>query len=381
MTENRKFHRYKKLKKLIETLKYKEYPLHLVLGSYLAMMVWKPSKQLFLNYLLLNFKQLPNIKSDSVIITYSTERDDYIELISQFSPNITPQYVRINNTRKEKILGSVDAIFSIIKSIIFLREVECNLKDRLILICALSIAFRAIDNLERINIYCDKYIAFNSSYLFESFLSFYFRKRGIKTYSFQHGMYFNYINEIPFDIINYENVCANELLVWGEYTKEQVSAFLPEGTSCMVYGYPFNTSPNRESQNTILVLLPRDTYLKESLQLLDYLNNFNENYLIRAHPSIINTVVNLSIIKENIAVDKNKTLKETLRQYNYKAVIGFNSTSIFEACLYNQNILLFKTNNQEFENPGFKEISINSDLNTSIDNINSTEHTYFFKVR
>ena len=135
------------------------------------------------------------------------------------------------------------------------------------MILALSIAFKIIDELEKQDIQCEKYIAFNSSYLVESFLTYYFRNRGIKTYSLQHGMYFNYINDTPYDVINFENVCADKLLVWGEYSKKEITPLMPKSSDCAVFGYPDSKFPvisSQVSSDKILVLLPRDIYLDKT---------------------------------------------------------------------------------------------------------------------
>jgi hypothetical protein len=69
-----------------------------------------------------------------------------------------------------------------------------------------------------------------------------------------------------------------------------------------------------------------------------------------------------------------------LCSYQYKVVIGFNSTSIFEAILYEQKVLLFKTNSQEFDSSGFSEISVNSDLDECIENVNNSINSrYYFE--
>lgn len=377
--ENTKFKQYKKLKSFLEGKCYRDYPLHLVLGSYLGMMTWKPTRKLFTNYIFLNVKKLQDLESDDIVLTYSTERSDYQLLMSKFAPNVGPQYVRIDNTKKEQINGLLMTISSLLRAVVFLRKVKCSLQDKVVLTCGISVAFKIIDEIEKMDIRCEKYVAFNSSYLIESFLSYYFRKRRIKTYSLQHGLYFNYINEIPFDVMNYENVCANELLLWGEYSKKEVERFMPSSSRCKVYGYPVEAIPLRKSSDIILVLLPRDIYLRESIQLLEYLNKFSESYIIRAHPSILSNIEKMNLYN-NISIDRNKTLKETLYANKYKVVIGFNSTSLFEASLYEQDILLFKTKNQEFKNPGFEEISVDADLYECINNIKPhIDNRYFFK--
>jgi hypothetical protein len=377
---NSKYKKYKKIKSLLKSKAYKGYPLHLVLGSYIGMLIWKPTKLLYLRYFLLNPSSLINIESNKVLLTYSTKRSDYIELMRGYFENEAPQYVRIENSKLDIILGFPSSVYSFFKAVLFLKSVKCKTSDKVLLLCVVSIALKVISQLEKKELNCDKYIAFNSSYLIEAFLSFYFRNKGIPTYSLQHGIYFNYVNTIPFDIMNYENVCADKLLVWGEYSKEQVEPFLPNTSEAVVYGYPYETSSFKNKSESILVLLPRDIYLSESLQLLTYLKRYKKNYVIRPHPSIKLSVSEHIEVSSNISLDTNNTLRETLMSTQFEAVIGFNSTSIFEASLYKQNVLLFKTDNQEFDNPGFKEFNISSDLYFKLDSFEQNIcSNYFFK--
>jgi hypothetical protein len=378
--KNEKFKEYCILKNLLDGEQYKKYPLHLVLGSYFGLMVWKPSIRLFINFILLNVKNFKFPNSEKEIYTFSTKRDAYSDLIYGYFPGAKPQYVRVSNSKKELILGCLSSVFTLIKAFFFTIKIKCSIKERLKLIIGVSIAFKIIDELEKQTIQCEKYVAFNSSYLMESFISYYFRNRNIKTCSLQHGMYFQYKGDTPFDVINYENVCADELLLWGEYSNQQVSKFLPASSTCSVYGYPIEKISKRNKSDSILVLLPRDIYLNESMQLLEYLSNFNENYIVRAHPSILKNIEGINLHKKNIFLDINKTIKETLCSHQYKVVIGFNSTSIFEAILYEQKVLLFKTNSQEFDSSGFSEISVNSDLDECIENVNNSINSrYYFE--
>ncbi|MFA0087029.1 hypothetical protein [Vibrio sp. 10N.261.51.F12] len=380
MIENKKYNRYKELKNKLFFFDYKDYPLDLVLGSYLARMVWQPSIRLFVSYFLFNVKDFPNLNSGDTILTYSTKRNDYYELMSRFFPNIIPQYVRIESTGNGKVNNLFESIRATFRATVFLRNVKCKINDKIILVLGVSLAFKVIDEIEKKDIKCKRYIAFNSSYLIESFLSYYFRKRKIQTYSLQHGIYFDYINEKPIDVINYENVCANEIIMWGEYSKREVENIIPSSSRCKVYGYPVEDIPERMVSKAILVLLPRKIYLKECVELIEYLKKFDEEYIVRSHPSIISNMQEMELYKNNISIDNNSSLKETLLKYRYRAVIGFNSTALFEASLYKQKVLLFKTDNQEFRNPGFKEIDINSSLSECVCDIgDKVGSEYFFK--
>jgi len=119
------------------------------------------------------------------------------------------------------------------------------------LLIAVSIEFKIIEQLVKQHIECDKYIAFDSSYLVEFFLSFYFRSRGIETYSLQHGMYFKYTNGTPFDAINYENACADELLVWLMFSKSEIEGLILKSSSVRIFCYLDSKFPNNVYSITI----------------------------------------------------------------------------------------------------------------------------------
>ena len=383
--KNKKLKEYKELKHLLGEKKYKEYPLDLVLGSYLAMMTWKPSIKLFFQYIFFSMKRFSMPSSKNIICTYSTQREDYIDLIKEYLPNYDPIFVRVENTIQDYIYGFLPSFKIFFRSLIFIKKIKSSLKQRFILTIAVSIAFKVIDEIEKHEIESEIYIAFNSSYLIESFISWYFRNRGVKTHSLQHGMYYRYTTDVPFDVINYENVCAENLLVWGDYTKNQISKLIPETSSCIVYGYPSNKFPKclpQFSSEKILVILPRDIYLDSIFSLLNFLGDYDLQFLVRPHPSVRDDLKDYIRAKENFEFDDNKLLGKTLNTHKFFAVVGFNSTAIFEAALNNQKVLLFATGDDEFLNPGFNQFTLESnfihELEKDVINLNEI---FFSKVK
>ena len=163
-------------------------------------------------------------------------------------------------------------------------------------------------------------------------------------------MYYKYIKQIPLDIINYENVCAEKLLCWGRYSKEQISEYLYSDIKAIIFGYPkiIANAKKKEERNLIYVFLPRGIYLNESLELIGFLANTGYEYLIRPHPSIRELVAPVIKKHDNFQLDVSSSLVENLKNFNYLVCIGFNSTAIFEAILYDQKIMQYITGNDEF---------------------------------
>lgn len=377
------FERYQLLKKQLSGLSYNGYPLDRVCGSYLGMLIWKSSFILWIRYLFFNPKGIPVVDSQRIILTYSTKRKDYKQLMEAYFPRIEQQYVRIINT-KWQVLSSIGVtIKSVFSSMMLLGRPKNNLTDYFMRLIVVSVAIKIIDEIEsRDEIKTQKYVAFNSSYLFESFLSFYFRKRGIDTYSLQHGMYFKYQPTCtPFDVINYENVCAKSLLVWGEYTKRQIEDEVPKDVSLNVVGNPLLTLKYwpKNGSDKIYVMLPRDTYWNESLQLLNILKKMKHyEFVVRPHPSVKDKASKFCSNTDRFDLDFNSNPNELLSSYQYKAVISFNSTSVFTALSYGQNLLYYE-NSSEMACDMFTTFSNKNELKIRLVNlVAKLDASYFY---
>ena len=145
----------------------------------------------------------------------------------------------------------------------FLRRLRLSIKEYLFILPYLIRSIKLIDYINESNLSCKQYVALNSSVGIESFLSLYFKSKGIPTYSLQHGMYYEFKNTLPYDFINYENICADKLLAWGKYTSDQISTYATYKDQICIYGFPFDdTSSANLSGNIgkILILLPRSMY-------------------------------------------------------------------------------------------------------------------------
>lgn len=214
------------------------------------------------------------------------------------------------------------------------------------------------------------YLSFNSSFDYESILTIFLRSKGVLTYSMQHGMYFKYENRIPFDIVNYENVAAKYLLVWGGYTQDQISDYLPENCEVVVFGHPqYEDRKNGfhdVNSNNVLVGLPRRLYEKEIVRLLDLLgSNAFKNYIffIRPHPDNDKNILNdYAEGNENFVLSNESTLERELKGRGFLCFVGFNSTLLFEVSHYGLPVFQFITGNDEFLKAGFDEFISQDEL-------------------
>jgi hypothetical protein len=355
---------YKKLKRSLEGLQYKGYPLDKVLGSYIAMYAWSSgarSLKVLLEILLVRINvNLLNSSTDTTLLTYSIQRNDYLELISGFikSREFENISVEMLSTRKNGFLEFIALTFLGLFDSVKISNV--TLIEKLVLNLLIAFAKKNIDILEKEKCEFSKYIAFNSSFKFESFLSYFFRVRDIKTYSLQHGMYFKYLNDIPIDVINYENICSNTLLCWGCFTQSEIHDYVPADSSADLDIYPRDYSDKIDvvdRTDTIYVLLPRLKYEKEIIHLISSLTTTNLKVLIRPHPQMRDKIDMMIKNVPNFTLDHEKSLSLTLQKNNFSCCLGFNTTALFEAVLFGQKVIQYYSGNDEFEMPDVAKVS------------------------
>ncbi|WP_166378365.1 hypothetical protein [Pseudoalteromonas sp. Z9A4] len=354
---------YKNYKNKFKGLSYKGYPLDRVLGSYLIHMEYEGGREFAMRTLFSNAEV--NLTNDDLLITYTTERIDYQMLMKAYFPEGRFQCLSSSTSLKAQLKKYyMPIMMSFFSTFVFLKRNNCFLKFNYKELLLLAYSIRVIDNLEKKEIKCKRYIAFNSSYKLESFLSFYFRKRHIPTYSLQHGMYFNYpIDNVPKDIINYENICSQYIFCWGEYSQNVIDKFKYSDTKSIVVGNPLVCPPlkrNHESES-IYVLLPRLIYLTESLELLSMLPD-NFKYLIRPHPSIKENIEECVLSSKNMTLDTSESGIEMMSKLTFRAVIAFNSTMVFQAVHQEQKLLCFERNT-ELDLAGFNSFKSVGELN------------------
>ena len=124
----------------------------------------------------------------------------------------------------------------------------------------------------------------------------------------------------------------------------------------------FQEESLERKHNKVLVVLPRITYLNEINNLLDILGELNEEFIIRPHPTIYKFTLSKIRNKENFLLDTNLNILSSLSSYKYKACVGFNTSCLFEACIYKQNIIQFNSSNNEFIIDGIPIFTTKEDL-------------------
>jgi hypothetical protein len=232
---------------------------------------------------------------------------------------------------------------------------------------ALAYTMKYLDALERKGIpsRITKLVSYNSSNIPECFLVAACNSHGISTFSVQHSLYQDYKADPPLDVINYENVVAQNLLVWSEFCRSQIITFHERidrtpSFSMPVAGY-LNFSALREGPrlpNTenckILCLLPRDE-IASSLLLLNILRKLDQHHeiIIRFHPVAPRDKILPAPIPANFSVDKEPLLSATLSNRNISLAVGFNTTGLFDALLYDIPCALFSAPDATYQIDNF----------------------------
>lgn len=348
----KKFEKYKFIKNKLRQKSIDGYPIDRVMGSYLAREIWSNKYQKIILFLYMIFVSYSFKTNTKILLTNPSKRESHRTLIKNFciQQNYNKNIVSQVKIKPRSILNLFKFFFIFIRSIEFKNNIKFT--DNLLISFLNSYACITVHELESINLYAEKYIAFNSSYFFESFLCFYFKKRGVKTSSLQHGIYYKYKNEIPYETINYENICADELICWSQFTIDQIKDIVPKDVVLLKNNYPYATEneihKNSLPINKVLVLLPRIKYKKEIEDLINILKKTNKNFLIRPHPSSKRLAKSLIRGYKNFSIDVKNNLSTTLLSGQFDFCISFNTSATFEAVLFRQKVVNYISGNDEF---------------------------------
>lgn len=239
---------------------------------------------------------------------------------------------------------------AIVKAIKIAIRCRQNIVNTLYVICALTYSIKSIQKIkkERITEKIKSLVCYNSSNVPECFIAAACREKGIKTFSLQHGFYYQFKSSPPLAVINYENVVADELLVWSEFCREQIEGFYESENrvcdfSMSIAGY-FKTGSAKpcaaqeathQTDKHILCLLPGPDDLEASIALLNLLTNLPQDHRItvRMHPLITHLEAVMKALPEQAELDTNRLLADTLADNHFSIAVGFNSTSLLEAML------------------------------------------------
>jgi hypothetical protein len=342
------FEKYKIIKANL-TFDYKGYPLQNVLAVDIIALVYKKNK--------FNFRCLVNLFSSRNIAFSKNEkslfsignynRADYYELLSYVRNNTTSELLDLSKVNKCKNINLKNILLA--SYIVFAKGQGLSFFDKISLISTMVYSLNVIDFLETqesgdITFFC----SFCSNLNDEAILDYYFQKRNVTTYTLQHGLWFIF-DVPPIDVIAYENLIADRLLCWGQYTKDQFINYGIDETRLQVSGYPKPTNAltvrkRIHKKNRILVLFARSLFDKNNLALIELLasSDLDADFEFKLHPSLAESKYKVLADKNNFSMSPAGTIKSLLATERYDCSISYNSTAYYDSYINNCISLRYK---------------------------------------
>jgi hypothetical protein len=369
---NSEYESYINLKQACGNISYKSISVEMLSAYFLADFIYNYSKKSVFKKIKRIIKCLfvPDIKyapsPGASAYGWSIDRPDYALLARGYQEKLGWEFDSI--CLSGSIVGwrfycSFNAVLKAVKLSLTAKNIKFHERYILFLACFQAMSF--LDFLQRSikNPNASNYLSFNSSYEYESVLTLYMRSKSIPTYTMQHGMYYQFKGKIPFEMIGMYFSTAETFLAWGEFTIKEIKDYLEPKTKMKLFGHPnYSLRAIKEchasSSNSVLILLPRITYITEILSLIDLLSQdeFRKfEFTLRPHPSL-----NLQPVRHRLVSSQNfnfstAVLLDDEFSRQFLCVIGFNTTTMFEAIYYGLPILQYVSGNDEYLDVGFLE--------------------------
>lgn len=374
MSSNTEFDQYQKLKGSLAGRYYKGISTNHLAGYFIAEFCFSRKNSIVtrIKRFIRKLFFVPVLKKQTgnqPIFGWSLDRSNYNRLADAYMQNMGLEFNKV--CLSGKLLGwklrfSYDAFFHSL--LIFFEKSHLGLFERLWQASSVYAAINFFNYTAR-QFDCAEpkcYVSFNSAYAYESIVTLYFRKRLVKTFSLQHGVFYRYKNNIPINVVCYENITAEYQLLWGRSSKDEVNDLIPSDTKLIVYGYPLKSGYSAEYlgltntkdallhlvKNNVLVCLPRIIYERECANLLKILSDdvFSEfNFIVRCHPDSRKEFLHgLVESKGNFSMSREANLTDEIKRNKFLALISFNSTVLFESMLYGVKPILYESGNDEF---------------------------------
>lgn len=206
-----------------------------------------------------------------------------------------------------------------------------------------------IEELERIDFSkVKRYLCMYNVLEAENLLTQYMRTKGIPSYSLMEGMYIIHRINPPIDCIQYENFETDNLLSWGQYTKDEFVSFGISPEKIKVAGYPKKVLSCLMRKNNpfrkCVVLLARSSYHHSNVTLLDILRrcSFEYQFFLKPHPISESAFYSRYAETNNmIVIPQNRTMDDCLVNEKFDFAIAVNTTVYYEALMHGIPCLRF----------------------------------------
>jgi len=189
------------------------------------------------------------------------------------------------------------------------------------------------------------FLTFSDMQPVENLIVQYFKNKGVKTVTLQHGLYIDYSEIDTVNKVNYENQVAEYFLAWGECTGSLIKRYKPM-TKVRVCGKPRihmanNHSVNKEfkrDKKFIYVILDQNIYKDQNIQLLDIATKYAQvksyDIVVKFHPQ--------NIKSEYYALFKQISEEGCLTKASI--IIGHTSSLVYECLVQGFKVFVFDTN-------------------------------------
>lgn len=344
------YKKYIKIKQNISCL-YKGYDIEKIMSIDIADSVYGNDGFLKIKNLAVAFLckeiNLPSESTSSVLFSMGPYggRRDYYEIMEYARVGVRSDYIDLKDIRWRPSFNLKNLITSLY--FIFRSEVDLGFTIKLILACKMSHYKNTIDYIENNNFNnaYKKYCSFCSALAYEAILDQYYRKRGVTTYTLQHGLYFIFKNP-PVDAIAYENMISDNLLCWGGFTKDEFIKFGISESRLKIAGYPRPVKTLKPyciggEKINILLLCARNKFDQNNQEMLAIVHEFAQQFqfpvqvIIKTHPSLDQSEYKKIAQDYGFGFSEQGTIKNLISDGKFDFAIAYNSTAYVDSYLNN----------------------------------------------
>ena len=217
------------------------------------------------------------------------------------------------------------------------------------------------------------YIAMYSFAEDECLLTQYFKQRGVETYALCEGVYIRQMINPGIDACTYLNFTADKMLVWGEYSVDEMVKAGLDARRILPCGYPHPIEKTQMREDfrieRCMVLLARKNVESSNLRLLDILSKSESKckYCLKLHPTL--DYAQYTQIADDYGMEiipKDQTISECLDNNKFDLCIAVNTSAYYESLIKGVPCLRYKD----------KSFALMYGLEDSFENISEYDKLY-----
>ncbi|MGY5449833.1 glycosyltransferase family 2 protein [Agarivorans sp. MS3-6] len=293
-------------------------------------------KKSWLNELLYCDVKVPCYKEQDFLFFRTLRRDDYRNLFHSISSQCFGDKIHVEDFITRSSIMNLDASdflknnYGLMK---YFRSYESDLKIclaiRFIYYCYIvsKVAHFSVKVL----------VTFSDMQPIDYLSTLYFKGRGVKTVTLQHGLYVEYKDIDTVNIVNYINQPSDYFLAWGDNTKKLIERYNCN-SQVKICGKPNIRRATTSHSKTILIIFDQEVFSEKNIEMYNIVSGFSLGHdfdvFVKFHPH------------NNIAAyeKKLKNLNSTNNVYGHSIVIGHTSSLLFELHAIGQLVFQYKTN-------------------------------------